>query len=414
MRIRQIALALLVPLLLCGGELLEIEALSFNSDEKKGVTTISGDVHIKHGKDWLNATKVLIYTDKNHQPTRYEAFGVKGRPVTFHILFSKDTRKIDGRCQRLVYDIATKNYEFYDNALLVEEGKQNSVKGDKIILSKERGYADVVGNKKLPAKLIFTIEDKDKKSSQKAGAKADASPSTRDAHKGAKPRQNSKIGGKIEGTKDAQKSDEASYLEDASDILGATKDAQAMQSAQSANGAQSLQGMISANGAQGSAGAQNLAGAQGSAGTKGVQNMASTHGSQISQGIGAKGIKGSQVIAGAQGIKSAQEPSTSPLAKAGSSHDTASEPDKSPASHNSATKTSDKSTTQSSQPASQELASAAKSPASLKPPSLAKASEPTKIAAQSSQPPSQEPTSPQPSLPLGDMNPSYIPSTNAH
>lgn len=379
MRIRQIALALLVPLLLCGGELLEIEALSFNSDEKKGVTTISGDVHIKHGKDWLNATKVLIYTDKNHQPTRYEAFGVKGRPVTFHILFSKDTRKIDGRCQRLVYDIATKNYEFYDNALLVEEGKQNSVKGDKIILSKERGYADVVGNKKLPAKLIFTIEDKDKKSSQKAGAKADASPSTRDAHKGAKPRQNSKIGGKIEGTKDAQKSDEASYLEDASDILGATKDAQAMQSAQSANGAQSLQGMISANGTQGSVGAQNLADAQGSAGAlAGAQNMASTHGSQISQGIGAKGIKGSQVIVAAQGIKSAQEPSTSPLAKAGSSHDTASEPDKSPASHNSATKTSDKSTTQSSQS------------------------------------PSQEHTSPQPSLPLGDMNPSYIPSTNAH
>ena len=40
-------------------------------------------------------------------------------------------------------------------------GKSNILKGDEIVLSGSGDYANVVGNKTIPARITFSLEDKD-------------------------------------------------------------------------------------------------------------------------------------------------------------------------------------------------------------------------------------------------------------
>lgn len=54
---------------------LKIKAEQFNADEKTGISIFKGNVNIIKSNDELNATKVTIYTDVKHQPTKYIAEG---------------------------------------------------------------------------------------------------------------------------------------------------------------------------------------------------------------------------------------------------------------------------------------------------------------------------------------------------
>lgn len=143
-------------------DLLEITALNMQSNEKKGITTISGNVIIKRNKDILKADKVVIYTDKDKKPTKYIA---TGEIVDFLLYLdqknSPEKREIKGKCKKLVYLVEKGEYQLYDNAIIKEKGKNNVIKGEEIILNNNSGYADVKGNKKRPVKLIFSL-DKDK------------------------------------------------------------------------------------------------------------------------------------------------------------------------------------------------------------------------------------------------------------
>ncbi|EEP6878151.1 organic solvent tolerance protein OstA, partial [Campylobacter jejuni] len=52
---------------------IEVKALNFYSDENKGESILSGNVEVIRGDDILNSEKLIIYTDKNRKPIRYEA-----------------------------------------------------------------------------------------------------------------------------------------------------------------------------------------------------------------------------------------------------------------------------------------------------------------------------------------------------
>ncbi|BDQ28280.1 lipopolysaccharide transport periplasmic protein LptA [Helicobacter ailurogastricus] len=148
-------------LLLCGllhalplKETLEITADKFLANDQKKTTIIQGNVHIKKGKDTLTANEVIIHTNDKRKPTKYEAIG----NVHFH-LFTEDGREVKGHSDRLVYDAIKQEYRLLQNAVVDEVGKVNSVKGEEIILSKEHGYADVIGGKDKPATFVFDMED---------------------------------------------------------------------------------------------------------------------------------------------------------------------------------------------------------------------------------------------------------------
>lgn len=151
--------------LICGlfaEETLEITAKKFSSDDKNGITHIQGDVHIKKSKDTLEADEVTIYTDKNRKPLSYEADG----NIKFHI-FMEDGREIKGHSDKLTYDAKTGEYKLLKNAVVREVGKENTIRGEEIIVNNESGYANVMGSENKPAKFIFNLDDvsKDKKTS---------------------------------------------------------------------------------------------------------------------------------------------------------------------------------------------------------------------------------------------------------
>lgn len=141
-------------------ETLEVSAKKFSSDDKTGITHIEGDVHIKKSKDTLEADEVIIHTDKDRKPLSYEADG----NVKFHI-FMEDGREIKGHSDRLTYDAKTGEYRLLQNAVVKEVGKENTIRGEEIVVNNESGYANVLGSENKPAKFIFNLDDisKDKK-----------------------------------------------------------------------------------------------------------------------------------------------------------------------------------------------------------------------------------------------------------
>ncbi|WP_120944747.1 MULTISPECIES: lipopolysaccharide transport periplasmic protein LptA [Helicobacter] len=158
-------------------ETLEVIADKFLADDKKHITTIEGHVHIKKGKDTLNANKVIIYTNAKRKPVKYEAMGA----VQFHLV-TQDGREVEGHSDRLIYDAIKQEYRLLQNAVVNEVGKINSIKGEEIILSKERGYADVLGGKDKPARFVFDMDDiqqeQKKQKQKKAQATKQATQST--------------------------------------------------------------------------------------------------------------------------------------------------------------------------------------------------------------------------------------------
>ncbi|PAF52194.1 lipopolysaccharide transport periplasmic protein LptA [Helicobacter sp. 13S00477-4] len=135
-------------------ETLEVTAQKFFGDDAKGITVIEGNVHIKKSKDTLEANKVIIHTDKDRKPEFYEAEG----NVKFHI-FMENGREIKGHSDKLTYNAGSGEYRLLQNAVVNEVGKENTIRGEEIIVNNESGYANVLGSQNKPAKFIFNLDD---------------------------------------------------------------------------------------------------------------------------------------------------------------------------------------------------------------------------------------------------------------
>lgn len=148
---------------------IDVSAKTFKSEGN--VTVITGSVHIVKGQDILDSDLVKIYTDKERKPINYEAIG----NVRFSLV-TNDGRKLRGKSERLVYEVAKNEYRLYDNAHIEEIGKANVIKGDLVILTNNGDYANVVGNNKKPARVTFLLdggydEKKDSKDSKGVDSK---------------------------------------------------------------------------------------------------------------------------------------------------------------------------------------------------------------------------------------------------
>ncbi len=134
---------------------LKIKANEFSSDEKKGVSTFVGEVDILRSSDRLQASKVTVYTDKKHQPTKFIAVG----NVDFKIK-TQDGSRYEGKAQKVIYNPAKKEYYFYKNVSLKQLNSKKEIIGDEVVLKTIDGQAYAKGAKKEPVIMIFEIKDK--------------------------------------------------------------------------------------------------------------------------------------------------------------------------------------------------------------------------------------------------------------
>ena len=133
---------------------LEVKALYFKADEKKGVIELNENVEIKRYKDELYAESVIINIDKDRMPTHYSAYG----NVNF-VVVTNDNRRLVGNANELYYNALNGEYRLVGNAKVVEDNTTNLVTGEEIILNNDIGYVNVTGTHKKPAKLIFKLEE---------------------------------------------------------------------------------------------------------------------------------------------------------------------------------------------------------------------------------------------------------------
>jgi len=134
---------------------LKIRANEFSTDEKKGISVFAGEVQITRSSDELKASKVTVYTDKKHQPTKFIAIG----DVSFKIT-TQDGLKYEGKAQKTIYNPIKKEYYFYKNVYLKQIGSKKEIIGDEVVLKTIDGQAYAKGAKKEPVIMIFEIKDK--------------------------------------------------------------------------------------------------------------------------------------------------------------------------------------------------------------------------------------------------------------
>jgi lipopolysaccharide export system protein LptA len=151
-----IVLAIFLVSVLISQEL-KVKANKFNADEKAGISIFEGDVNIIKGNDELNASKVTIYTNDKHQPTKYIASG----KVSFKIKTKKGSR-YEGVAGKVIFLPIAKEYHFFKNVYLKQLDEKKEILGDEVVLKTTEGKAYAKGVKTEPVIMIFEIpQDKE-------------------------------------------------------------------------------------------------------------------------------------------------------------------------------------------------------------------------------------------------------------
>ncbi|EAH8610293.1 OstA family protein [Campylobacter jejuni subsp. jejuni 60004] len=133
---------------------IEVKALNFYSDENKGESILSGNVEVIRGDDILNSEKLIIYTDKNRKPIRYEAM----QNARFKIVLKGKTYKGSG--DKFIYNVIKDTYEINGYAYINELGSNQKLFGDKIIVDRKANIYRVESKDQKPARFVFDLKDK--------------------------------------------------------------------------------------------------------------------------------------------------------------------------------------------------------------------------------------------------------------
>ncbi len=133
---------------------LKVKANEFSADEKSGISIFKGKVNVVKGKDTINASKVTIYTNKKHQPTKFIAIG----DVSFEIKTKKGS-SYKGKAQKVIYKPKLKEYNFFGNVHLQQLDEKKEIIGEEVVLKTLEGRAYAKGAKKEPVIMIFKMKE---------------------------------------------------------------------------------------------------------------------------------------------------------------------------------------------------------------------------------------------------------------
>ena len=146
-------------------ETLVIDAQNFEADDKKGISTFTGNVKIKMGQDKLNAEKVDVYftTDKDNAkvPLKYEATG----KADFEIV-TKDKHYI-GNGDKIIYSPQKEEYTIIGNGFIEEKNDDRKIYGDTIFVNQLNGEAKVKGSENKPVRFIINVDRGEDKGNKK-------------------------------------------------------------------------------------------------------------------------------------------------------------------------------------------------------------------------------------------------------
>lgn len=141
---------------MAAAENVEITADHFEADQARKITEFIGNVHMKKGSDELNASKVVVYFDEERKPIRYEAIG-----NSRFVIHMESGGYYRGKASKLVYWPKRELYELFGDVVLKEPKLERTIIGEKVIVEKRTGRANVEGDEGKPVKFIFKVEEPD-------------------------------------------------------------------------------------------------------------------------------------------------------------------------------------------------------------------------------------------------------------
>ena len=145
--IKYILIASLVFLLFAKSKT-EITANKFEVYNKKHITKFIGNVKVIQAQDRIYSDFIDVLTNNNNKPIKYDA----QNNVRFKIKNQNDYYR--GTCDRLIYEPKTKKYTLLGNVRIDQNNDSKILIGDKILIYKDSGKAEVFGKEK-PVKFIF-------------------------------------------------------------------------------------------------------------------------------------------------------------------------------------------------------------------------------------------------------------------
>ena len=155
---KKISIILILITLNLFSQELKIKANKFSSDQKQGISIFTGDVHITKGDDILDAQQVVIYTDKNNDPTKFVATGSASFKIT-----TDDGSSYEGKAQKVVYMPNKKIYNFFKDVHLKQLNEKKEIIGEEVILKLTEGKAYAKGAQEEPVIMIFNMPEDNKK-----------------------------------------------------------------------------------------------------------------------------------------------------------------------------------------------------------------------------------------------------------
>lgn len=151
------SLVILSSLVFAQTQQLIVDAKNFEADDKKGISTFTGNVKIKMDKDKLNAQKVQIFlVNKKGSTTKIPSKYIATGKVDFEIV--TDLKHYVGKGDKIIYSPIKQEYTVIGNGFLQEKNDDKKIYGDKIYVNQLTGEAKVSGSDKKPVRFIINIE----------------------------------------------------------------------------------------------------------------------------------------------------------------------------------------------------------------------------------------------------------------
>jgi lipopolysaccharide export system protein LptA len=159
-------IGILFLLILTFGELsaknqLTIDALKFENDDVKGITTFTKKVKITRIKDVITCNKMVLYTtaNKNGKTNNRKIKKMVSTGNVKFKLYMKD-KIYTGHGNTVIYEPEKLKYQIIGNGYLEEIKDHTKIFGNKIYLDQSTGYANVEGKDNKPVHFIMNIDAK--------------------------------------------------------------------------------------------------------------------------------------------------------------------------------------------------------------------------------------------------------------
>ncbi len=133
---------------------IKVQALNFYSDENTGKSVLSGNVVVNHENDVLSSGELVIFSDKNRKPIKYEA----SQQAKFKITLKG--KVYEGSGDRFIYDVLKDTYEINGNAYINEVESNKKLYGNRIIVDRKANVYRVESKDKKPAHFVFDLDKK--------------------------------------------------------------------------------------------------------------------------------------------------------------------------------------------------------------------------------------------------------------